>query len=112
MRWRLARRGFYLAISILAICGTSTASAGCSDAPGWDQGKRSGWPTRVENSANAQLRSDYAAGKCQWLKGEHGGGAVPRDANGDTHVTVVRADHKVCHVFKKKADATYNPTTC
>jgi len=104
-------------IALASFMLTEQALAACKFASNYEkEGGISGWPTRVENSADAKLRTAFQNGTCEYRKGEHGGGMVPPGAPSDKHVTVkITSEGPQCHVFKKQSNlpaGAYNPTTC
>ncbi|WP_155122934.1 hypothetical protein [Burkholderia ubonensis] len=103
----------YVMLSLFALTGHAQA-AGCQYSNYQKEGGLKGWPARVRNSSDAELRSAYEKGDCYYLKGQHGGGTVPPGAASDKHVTVSR-NGVACHVFTKSSSlppGAYYPTTC
>jgi hypothetical protein len=112
MRHSIMAASMWVALSCFPLSGQARANC-VNDEHYEQQDGLGGWPTRVENSSDATLRTAYTQGTCRYLKGEHGGGTIPAGATSDRHVTVSRAG-VTCHVFKKSANSrsTYFPTTC
>ncbi|HEV3106814.1 MAG TPA: hypothetical protein VGZ01_14100, partial [Trinickia sp.] len=110
MSQRSLLKCLFVMLSFFLLAGQ--AYAACDKANDYEEeGGLSGWPTRVENSADATLRAAYANGTCKYIKGAHRGGSIPDGAPDDLHVTV-RRNGVSCHVFKKSSTAQYYPTTC